>query len=208
MREPSESANSAGVSAPSSTRASKTSSSCPGAEASEYERDTNSPVGKWSPRFMNWPGRNGARSASRSVMRPGAQSLRSVTVVSTRAKGLLKPSVLQLGSENLGGPEKPDRAALTLAAPGPRAQKSDFECAETVYAYCRMSFPITCTACQKTFTISDEIYKKKVTGRVVTIKCKSCGQGIRVDGTKGASAQPSTPPVAAPSELAAAPSEP
>jgi GYF domain 2 len=50
-----------------------------------------------------------------------------------------------------------------------------------------MSFPITCTACHKTFTISDEIYEKKVAGRVVTIKCKSCSQGIRVDGTKGAS---------------------
>jgi hypothetical protein len=47
-----------------------------------------------------------------------------------------------------------------------------------------MSFPITCTACHKTFTISDEIYEKKVAGRVVTIKCKSCTQGIRVDGTK------------------------
>ncbi len=51
-----------------------------------------------------------------------------------------------------------------------------------------MSFPITCTACNKTFTVSDEIYEKKVSGRVVTIKCKACGQGIRVDGTKSARA--------------------
>jgi hypothetical protein len=64
-----------------------------------------------------------------------------------------------------------------------------------------MSFPITCTACHKTFTISDEIYEKKVAGRVVTIKCKSCSQGIRVDGTKGASP-------AAPATAAAAPSAP
>ena len=62
-----------------------------------------------------------------------------------------------------------------------------------------MSFPITCTACNKTFTISDEIYEKKVAGRVVTIKCKSCSQGIRVDGTKGAS------PAAAPAAASAAP---
>jgi hypothetical protein len=71
-----------------------------------------------------------------------------------------------------------------------------------------MSFPITCTACHKTFTISDEIYEKKVAGRVVTIKCKSCSQGIRVDGTKGTSAEaPAAPePAAAPApEPAAAP---
>ncbi len=30
---------------------------------------------------------------------------------------------------------------------------------ETVYASTRMSFPITCTACHKTFTISDEMTK-------------------------------------------------
>jgi hypothetical protein len=67
-----------------------------------------------------------------------------------------------------------------------------------------MSFPITCTACNKTFTISDEIFEKKVAGRVVTIKCKACGQGIRVDGTKRA---PTTPPGSsvAPATASAAP---
>src|SRR5688500_14874977 len=63
-----------------------------------------------------------------------------------------------------------------------------------------MSFPITCTACHKTFTISDEIYEKKVAGRVVTIKCKSCNQGIRVDGTKGGA--PGAVAVAAPAATA------
>ena len=72
-----------------------------------------------------------------------------------------------------------------------------------------MSFPITCTACHKTFTISDEIYEKKVAGRVVTIKCKSCSQGIRVDGTKGASqAPPAHAPAAAPEPAAPAPAAP
>ena len=61
-----------------------------------------------------------------------------------------------------------------------------------------MSFPIACTACNKTFTISDEIFEKKVAGRVVTIKCKSCGQGIRVDGTKGGGATTAAAPSAAP----------
>jgi hypothetical protein len=60
-----------------------------------------------------------------------------------------------------------------------------------------MSFPITCTACNKTFTISDEIYEKKVAGRVVTIKCKSCSAGIRVDGTKGGAAATAAPATAA-----------
>jgi len=70
-----------------------------------------------------------------------------------------------------------------------------------------MSFPITCTACHKTFTISDEIYEKKVAGRVVTIKCKSCSQGIRIDGTRKGSVP--APAVAAPAEAApVAPAEP
>jgi hypothetical protein len=72
-----------------------------------------------------------------------------------------------------------------------------------------MSFPITCTACNKTFTISDEIFEKKVAGRVVTIKCKSCGQGIRVDGTKGGTVgAPAAPAPAAPAPAPAAAPEP
>jgi hypothetical protein len=134
-------------------------------------------------------------------MRPGAQSRRLTTAVSTRAKGLLKLSLLQLRSQNLGTLQKP-------------AKKSGGGAAQTVYASPRMSFPITCTACHKTFTISDEIYEKKVAGRVVTIKCKSCGQGIRIDGSKGAPAAvaPAAAPVAEASvptpEPTAAPSEP
>src|SRR6185369_10344391 len=46
-----------------------------------------------------------------------------------------------------------------------------------------MPFPITCTACLKTFSIADDVYERKVKGRVVTIKCKQCQAGIRVDGT-------------------------
>src|SRR6185369_3949377 len=69
-----------------------------------------------------------------------------------------------------------------------------------------MSFPITCTACHKTFTISDEIYEKKVAGRVVTIKCKSCSHGIRVDGTtKGSQPAPAAPPAVAAASVAPAP---
>src|ERR1700761_8427334 len=46
-----------------------------------------------------------------------------------------------------------------------------------------MPFPITCTACGKTFSIADDVYERKVKGRVVTIKCKQCQAGIRIDDT-------------------------
>ncbi len=47
-----------------------------------------------------------------------------------------------------------------------------------------MPFPITCAACHKTFSIADDVFERKVKGRVVTIKCKQCQSGIRVDSTK------------------------
>jgi len=63
-----------------------------------------------------------------------------------------------------------------------------------------MPFPITCAACGKTFSITDDVYERKVKGRVVTIKCKQCQAGIRVDGTQatitatvGGEAAPSAP---------------
>src|SRR5688572_27730385 len=47
-----------------------------------------------------------------------------------------------------------------------------------------MAFGVTCPTCGKAFSITDEIYERKVSGRVVTIKCKQCQAGIRVDATK------------------------
>jgi hypothetical protein len=47
-----------------------------------------------------------------------------------------------------------------------------------------VAFPIKCGDCKKSFSISDEVYNRKVRGKLVTIKCKSCGSAIRVDGTK------------------------
>ena len=38
----------------------------------------------------------------------------------------------------------------------------------------RMAFGVTCPTCGKAFSITDEIYQRKVSGRVVTIKCKQC----------------------------------
>lgn len=57
-----------------------------------------------------------------------------------------------------------------------------------------MAFPIKCGDCQKSFSISEEVYDRKVRGKQVTIKCKSCGAAIRVDGTKERTATASSVP--------------
>ncbi len=71
-----------------------------------------------------------------------------------------------------------------------------------------MAFPIKCGDCKKSFSISDDVYNRKVRGKLVTIKCKSCGAAIRVDGTKDAAG--SKPPTGATDEskIAAAAAEP
>jgi len=47
-----------------------------------------------------------------------------------------------------------------------------------------MAFPITCPSCGKAFQLATEIYEKKVSGKVVSIKCKQCQRGIRIDATQ------------------------
>jgi hypothetical protein len=47
-----------------------------------------------------------------------------------------------------------------------------------------MAFPVTCPSCGKAFQLANEIYERKVAGKVVSIKCKQCQAGIRVDATK------------------------
>ncbi|HEX6766873.1 MAG TPA: GYF domain-containing protein, partial [Polyangiaceae bacterium] len=47
-----------------------------------------------------------------------------------------------------------------------------------------MAFPITCPACGKAFQLATEIYERKVAGKIVSIKCKQCQSGIRVDATQ------------------------
>lgn len=75
-----------------------------------------------------------------------------------------------------------------------------------MYPNVRMPFPITCTACQKTFSIADDVFERKVKGRVVTIKCKQCQAGIRVDGTKDTPVfSAADAPAPAPAMVSAAP---
>jgi serine/threonine-protein kinase len=42
---------------------------------------------------------------------------------------------------------------------------------------------VTCDACGRLFAIPDELYDKRVRGRVAGIACRGCGNRIRVDGT-------------------------
>src|SRR5262245_15442104 len=73
-----------------------------------------------------------------------------------------------------------------------------------------MPFPVTCPACGKSFSISDDVYDQKIKGRVVSVKCKQCQSAIRVDGTKGAPGKGGSgamPSVAAPKPASPAEAE-
>lgn len=69
-----------------------------------------------------------------------------------------------------------------------------------------MAFPISCGACGASFSIPDEIYQRRVAGRLVTIKCKQCRANIQVDGRQEGppSARPGEPTNAASSSEATA----
>jgi hypothetical protein len=56
-----------------------------------------------------------------------------------------------------------------------------------------MPFPISCGACGATFNIPDDIYERRVAGRVVNIRCKQCKTDILVDGTARALSRPPPP---------------
>src|SRR3954463_8484914 len=47
-----------------------------------------------------------------------------------------------------------------------------------------MALSVTCPSCGKSFQLAQEIYDRKVAGKVVSIKCKQCQSGIRIDATK------------------------
>ena len=75
-----------------------------------------------------------------------------------------------------------------------------------------MPFPISCRACGATFNIPDDIYQRRVAGRVVNIRCKQCKADILVDGTQrqlgteGTASRP--PPAVSESSWPAAPQTP
>jgi hypothetical protein len=47
-----------------------------------------------------------------------------------------------------------------------------------------MAFSVSCPSCGKSFQLAQEIYDRKVAGKVVSIKCKQCQVGIRIDATE------------------------
>ena len=47
-----------------------------------------------------------------------------------------------------------------------------------------MPFSVTCPSCGKSFQLAQEIYERKVAGKIVSIKCKQCQSGIRIDATE------------------------
>ena len=61
-----------------------------------------------------------------------------------------------------------------------------------------MTLAIHCTGCNKAFNIPPDIYERRVAGKIVTLKCKSCGNPIRIDArdeaTKTAETKLDTPP--------------
>jgi hypothetical protein len=47
-----------------------------------------------------------------------------------------------------------------------------------------MPFSVACDACGASFKLPEEIYERRVAGRLVSLKCKKCKASITVDGTK------------------------
>src|SRR5688572_27981478 len=57
-----------------------------------------------------------------------------------------------------------------------------------------MAVTVTCEACGRLFAIPDELYEKRVRGRIAGIACRGCGNRIKVDGTVPPPATESAPP--------------
>ena len=45
-----------------------------------------------------------------------------------------------------------------------------------------MPHPVSCGACNATFSIPDEVWEKRVDGQLATLKCRQCKASIQVDG--------------------------
>ena len=61
-----------------------------------------------------------------------------------------------------------------------------------------MAVTVTCEACGRLFAIPDDLYEKRVRGRIAGIACRGCGNRIRVDGTvppKASSTAPAAPDI-------------
>lgn len=68
-----------------------------------------------------------------------------------------------------------------------------------------MAFEVHCGKCGARFKLPDDLYDRKVKGRVVTVRCKKCRADIAVDGTKDDAPVEGTPtvPLTGPASLPA-----
>jgi len=60
-----------------------------------------------------------------------------------------------------------------------------------------MPYAVTCKACGARFSVGDDLYKKRVAGKFVTINCKSCRAPIRLDGAEAPARRNSSRPPSA-----------
>ena len=56
-----------------------------------------------------------------------------------------------------------------------------------------MSLEVQCGECSARFTLPDDLYERKVRGRIVTVRCKKCRADISVDGTEKGAVIDTTP---------------
>ena len=56
-----------------------------------------------------------------------------------------------------------------------------------------MSLEVQCGQCDARFTLPDDLYERKVKGRIVTVRCKKCRADISVDGTESGTVLDPTP---------------
>jgi hypothetical protein len=47
-----------------------------------------------------------------------------------------------------------------------------------------MPFTVSCAACNSRFLLGDDLFRRKVSGKVVTVKCRACNAEISVDATE------------------------
>ncbi|HEX3777497.1 MAG TPA: hypothetical protein VHV51_23665 [Polyangiaceae bacterium] len=59
-----------------------------------------------------------------------------------------------------------------------------------------MPFTVSCAACNTRFLLGDDLFRRKVSGKVVTVKCKHCNAEISVDATEPATLPSNEAPVA------------
>jgi hypothetical protein len=57
-----------------------------------------------------------------------------------------------------------------------------------------MPFTVSCAACNSRFLLGDDLFRRKVSGKVVTVRCRNCNAEISVDATEPATLPSQEPP--------------